>query len=104
MHVHLRRLVALAEQYGDAALLAAALRAHEAGLHTAQSVTRILERDFPEVDGHIPAPAAGAEARVTTLLGEVESGTLGDYAALDELDGSGDDEDGAAPAEVSRGA
>lgn len=104
VHVHLRRLVALAEQYGDAALLAAALRAHEAGLHTAQSVARILERDFPEVDGHIPAPAAGAEARVTTLLGEVESGTLGDYAALDELDGSRDDEDGAAPAEVSCGA
>lgn len=101
VHVHLRRLVALAEQYGDAALLTAALRAHEAGLHTAQSVARILERDFPEVDGHIPAPAAGAEARVTTLLGEVESGTLGDYAALDELDGSGDD-DGAAG--VNRGA
>lgn len=105
VHVHLRQLVALAVQYGDDALRVAALRAHEAGLHTAQSVARILERDFPELDDAIPPPSLGAEARVTTLLGEVESGTLGDYAALDELDGGDDDDDdGAAPAGVIRGA
>ncbi|MCO5172554.1 MAG: hypothetical protein M9894_40170, partial [Planctomycetes bacterium] len=100
VHVHLRRLVELAGRYGDAAVVAAALRAHEAGLHTAQSVARILERDFPELDDPEPSLAVDAEARVTSLLGEVESGTLDDYATLDELDG---DED-AAGAEVGHGA
>lgn len=87
-HVHLRRLLALADRYGADALQQAAEQAHEANLHTAQAVERILERHFVELDELDPIVPLGAEARVNTALGEVESGSLGDYAHLDEVDGS----------------
>jgi transposase len=105
VHVHLRRLLALAERYGEPALLAAAQKADQAGLHTANAVERILERDFQELDGADPVLPLAAEARVTTLLGEVESGTLDDYAALDHDRVEGQEDDGdAASAEACHGA
>ena len=85
VHVHLRRLLALAERYGEPALLAAASKAHEAGLHTSNAVERILERDFVELEEPDPLVPLEAEARAATLLGEVESGSLDDYAHLDDV-------------------
>lgn len=93
VHVHLRRLLALAERYGEPALLAAASKAHEAGLHTSNAVERILERDFTEVEEPDPLVPLEAETRVATLLGEVESGSLDDYAHLDDVEADDSDDD-----------
>lgn len=95
VHVHLRRLLLLAERYGEAALLSAAETAHQAGLHTANSVERILERDYQELEEADPVVPLEAETRVVTLLGDVESGSLDDYAHLDDVAGQDDrDQDG----------
>ncbi|MGE0712322.1 MAG: IS21 family transposase [Planctomycetota bacterium] len=88
VHVHLRQLLRLAERFGDAALEQAAQRAHAAGLHTAQAVERILAAEHPELEDQEPVVPLGTEARVNVLLGEVEGGTLDDYAYLDDADGS----------------
>ncbi|MGE0359029.1 MAG: IS21 family transposase [Burkholderiales bacterium] len=106
VHVHLRKLLVLAERYGEPALLAAAETAHQAGLHTANSVERILERDFQEVEEPDPIVPLEAETRVVTLLGEVESGSLDDYAHLDDVaaEEQEDEEDGRAGDEVDHGA
>lgn len=104
VHVHLRRLVALGERFGDTALVEAALRAHAAGLHTSQAIERILEHDFPEREDVALDLPAGAEARVLALIEDVEAGTLDDYAALDELEAQQRDDDDAQGEEVLRGA
>ena len=107
VHVHLRKLLVLAERYGEPALLAAAETAHQAGLHTANSVERILERDFQEVEEPAPIVPLEAETRVVTLLGEVESGSH-DYAHLDDVAAEEhedeDQEDARAGDEVDNGA
>ena len=85
--VHMTALLALAERYGDGAFLLAATRAQENRRFGVHSVQRILERDAPPPDDE-PIPPVGADARALVLLGDVDSGSLDDYAALDP-----DDED-----------
>jgi hypothetical protein len=59
--VHMTALLALAERYGDGPF---------------------LERDAPPPEEEPIAPV-GADARALVLLGDVDSGSLDDYAALD---------------------
>lgn len=87
--IHLRALLGLASQYGDAAFLAAATRAQENRRFTFHSVKRVLERGGPPLEEEPIAPV-GADARALVLLGDVESGSLDDYA---EFDAEDDDED-----------
>jgi transposase len=85
VHVDLRKLARLAERYGDEALGEAALRAHDAGRHTAGAVERILERSYPRTDDE-PLLPLGAEARAQALLDDVEEGSLDHFAHLDTVD------------------
>jgi hypothetical protein len=88
-HVHLRALWRLADRYGDGAFLDAASRAQAVRRTSAEAVRRILERDHPLAgDPEPPSPLTSA-ARVLVELGDVDSGSLDDYA---ELDSQGDDE------------
>jgi len=88
VHIDLRKLVHLAERYGDEALGVAALKAHAAGRHTAGAVQRILEQAHPLVGEHDPVLPLGAEARAQTLLDDVDEGTLETFAHLDSLEPS----------------
>jgi transposase len=81
--IHLKALWRLADRYGDEAFLAAGLRALEYRRFSASSIARILERAHPLPEGQEPIAPVGAEARVLTLLGEVDSGSLDGYADLD---------------------
>ncbi len=81
-HVHLTALLALADRYGDAAFLAAATRAQEHRRFGVHSVRRLLERDAPPPPEE-PIPPVGADARAVALLGDVDPGSLDDYADLD---------------------
>ncbi len=99
VHVDLRKLARLAERYGDEALGDAALRAHDAGRHTAGAVERILERSYPRADDE-PVLPLGAEARAQALLDDVEEGSLDHFAHLDTIDSEeavGDELDGDEP-------
>lgn len=81
-HIHLRALLRLAARYGEAAFVVAASRAQTYRRFDAHAVRRILERNqsLPEQE---PLPSLTAAARVTLLLGEVDPGTLEDFADLD---------------------
>jgi hypothetical protein len=107
-HVHLSKLSRLAERYGDDAFVAAATRVQALRRFDAGDVERLLERDHPLPPEHEPVPPVGAAARALVALGDVDPGSLDDYAALDgPQDGDGDD-DGDGPqdgdGEVARGA
>lgn len=80
--IHLRALARMADTYGEDAFRKAALRAQSFHRHDAYAVRRILEQSHPLP---IPEPKPGltAEARVLGELGEVDGGTLDDYARLD---------------------
>lgn len=78
--VHLRALLRLVESYGEPAFLAAAGRAQEYRRFDAHAVERILERDSPLPDEPSVAPLGG---RGSSLIGEVDSGSLDDYRSLD---------------------
>lgn len=82
-HVHLARLSRLAERYGDAVFLAAATRVQELRRFDALDVERVLERDCPLPPQHEPVPPIGAAARALVALGDVDPGSLDDYAGLD---------------------
>ena len=84
-HVHLRALWRLADRYGDDALAEAAARAQQYHRFDAQAVRRILERDHPLPDEQPEAPLIAA-ARVLVELGNVDGGSLDDYAHLDDPD------------------
>jgi transposase len=81
-HIHLRTLLRLASEYGDKAFLQAATRAQDFKRYDAYAVKRILERDFPLPDEE-PIRGLQSQARLLLALGEVESGSLDDYAYLD---------------------
>ncbi|MAZ92309.1 MAG: hypothetical protein CMF76_10160 [Maricaulis sp.] len=95
LHVHLNRLLRLAARYEDDAVRAAALVAHEAGLHTAQAVERILVREHGLPDEEpIPLPSSPA-GRAMVLDDDLdEEATLDSYAYLDgarlETEGRGE--------------
>jgi transposase len=83
-HIHLRTLWRLADRYGEDTFLKVAERVQSFHRFDAVAVRRILERDFPIPDEHIPinTPLTAA-ARVLASLSEVDSGSLDDYAHLD---------------------
>lgn len=82
-HVHLARLSRMAERYGDAAFLAAATRVQDLRRFDALDVERLLERDCPLPPDHEPVLPVGAVARALVALGDVDPGSLDDYAPLD---------------------
>jgi len=79
-HVHLRALWRLADRYGEAAFLDAATRAQAFHRFDAQAVRRILEREHPLPDEPEPCTPLTAAARVLVELGDVDAGSLDDYA------------------------
>ena len=81
-HIHLRALWRLADRYGDPAFAQAALRAQTYRRFDAQAVRRILEHEHPLPEQEPEAPLTAA-ARVLMALGEVDGGSLDDYAHLD---------------------
>jgi transposase len=92
-HIHLRTLWRLAHRYGDEHFLEVAERVQNFHRFDALAVKRILEREFPITDDHLPlhSPLTAA-ARVIASLSDVDSGSLDDYAHLDN-NNSDDDED-----------
>ncbi len=91
-HVHLRALWRLADRYGDKAFAEVAARAQAYRRFDAQTVRRILERDHPLPDEEPEAPLTAA-ARVLMALGNVDGGSLDDYAHLDTDEVTTDDTD-----------
>lgn len=89
--VHLRALLALADRYGDEAFVTAATAAQENRRFGVHPVQRLLERGAPPPEEE-PIPPVGADARALVLLGEVESGSLDDYAELDAAEDEDEDE------------
>ena len=89
-HVHLRALWRLADRYGDDAFAKAAARAQHYRRCDAHAVRRILEREHPLPDEQRSAPLTAA-ARVLIELGDVDGGSLDDYAHLDDPDDDGND-------------
>lgn len=81
VHVHLAALLRLADAYGDEAFLRAATRAQEHRRYDWHAVRRLLDREAPPPDE--PIPPVGASARAHAALGDVEVGSLDDYAGLD---------------------
>jgi transposase len=81
-HVHLRALWRLADRYGDEPFAKAAARAQAYRRFDAQAVRRILEHEHPLPDEEPEAPLT-ATARVLLTLGNVDGGSLDDYAHLD---------------------
>lgn len=79
--IHLRRLLRLAETYGQDAFVVAATRAQSFRRFDAVAVERILARDNPEPAGDPPGPLGGNGA---AALGEVDPGSLDLYGHLDE--------------------
>jgi transposase len=83
-HIHLKTLWRLADRYGDEDFIEVAERVQDFHRFDAQAVKRILERDFPIPDEHLPlhSPLTAA-ARVIASLSDVDPGSLDDYAHLD---------------------
>jgi transposase len=92
-HIHMRALWRLADRYGDKDFLSVAERVQDFRRFDAQAVKRILEREHPIADEHLPlhSPLTAA-ARVIASLSDVDSGSLDDYAHLDGPDND-DEED-----------
>ena len=91
-HIHLRTLWRLADRYGDDVFLPVAERVQSFNRYDAIAVKRILERDFPITDEHLPmnTPLTAA-ARVMASLSDVDSGSLDDYAHIDKSNKDEDD-------------
>lgn len=83
-HVHLARLTRLADRYGEEAFLRAATAVQDLRRFDSLDVQRLLEREHPLPPEHDPVPPVGAAARALAALGDVDPGSLEDYAALDE--------------------
>ena len=90
-HVHLRALWRLADRYGDEPFAEAATRAQHYRRFDAHAVRRILDREHPLPDEQPEAPLTAA-ARVLVELGDVDGGSLDDYAHLDDADDSDTDD------------
>jgi len=81
-HIHLRALLRLAETYGEEVFLQAARKAQEHHAFNAHVIRRILEKDHP-LPPQEPLLPPGAAAKAAMILGDVDSGSLDDYADLD---------------------
>jgi transposase len=79
--IHLRKLLELAQTYGQDAFLKAAARAQEYRRFDALAVERILKKDHPEPPDDPVGPLGGNGA---TVLGEVDPGSLEGYSHLDD--------------------
>lgn len=99
-HIHLRSLWRTAEEFGEQAFLEAAERAQGFRRFDALAVRRILEQNYP-LPEHDPVLPLGAEARATCQLGDVDGGSLDDYAHLDGDPADGTTDDDAADGSVS---
>ena len=86
-HVHLRALLRLADRYGDQAFREAATRAQTFRRFDAHAVSRLLERAHP-LPPEEATPGLNAGARVLLEIGEVDGGSLDDYAHLDSAPSS----------------
>ena len=81
-HVHLRMLWTLADRYGDKLFLEVATRVQAYRRFDAQAVRRILDNEHP-LPPEEPPIALHAAAQVMMELGNVDPGSLDDYAHLD---------------------
>jgi hypothetical protein len=87
--VHIRALLRLAEAYGEKAFVEAVSRAQHYRRFDAHAVERILEAQYPLLDENPLAPLGGLGA---DIVGEVDSGSLDDYAELDHETQSDDND------------
>lgn len=78
--IHLKKLIRLADSYGQEAFLAAAEKAQQHRSFTANTVERILEREYPLPPEDTVSPLGGLGP---AILGEVAESTLDDFAHLD---------------------
>ena len=80
--VHLRALLKLADDYGEATFIQIATRVQEANRFDSHAVRRLLEREYPQNE---PQTIQGlnAASRIMLQLGDVDTGSLDDYAYLD---------------------
>lgn len=94
-HIHVRALWRLADRYGDQPFLTVAKRVQAFRRFDAGAVRRILERDFPMTDdAPNPTPLTDA-ARAIAALGDVDPGSLDEYAHLDtQVDNTGKNKKG----------
>ncbi len=81
-HVHMRMLWRLAALYGDDAFQDAAETAQSHRAFNAHSVSRLLARRHPMPPDEPIEPLHGASA--AHALDDIDSGSLDDYADLDE--------------------
>jgi transposase len=89
-HVHLRILSRLAARYGDEPFLHTGEQALELRSYNAHTVQRLLERHHPLPPAEPTTPLTQSRS-LHEITDEVDSGSLEDYADLDQLD---DDERG----------
>ncbi|RCK73931.1 MAG: Mobile element protein [Candidatus Ozemobacter sibiricus] len=78
--IHLRRLLRLADRYGQEAFLAAATTAQQHRRFDAYAVQRMLERDRPLAPEDFSLPEGSGPG----ILGEVEASAFDEFAHLDE--------------------
>jgi hypothetical protein len=89
----------MAANFGDEAFLAAAKQAMRHRAYNAYSVRRLLERAHP-LPPEEPIPPLTRSRGLHEALDDVDSGSLDDYADLDQLD----DDESAEGEEGSHGA
>jgi transposase len=90
-HIHLRILWRLADRYGEEIFLPIAERVQTFRRFDAQAIRRILERDHPLTDDAPTVTPLTAAARLLASLGDVDPGSLDDYAHLDSQSNNDDD-------------
>lgn len=98
--IHLRALLRMADTWGDKAFREAALRAQSFRRFDAYAVRRILEQAHPLPLAE-PEPGLSAAARVLLRLGDVDQGSLDDYAHLDRAAPKRNEPERAAPVQAA---
>jgi len=90
-HVHFRILWRLAARYGDEPFLRASEQALRLRAHNAHTIQRLLEREcvLPPTE---PISPLNDRRSLHEMPDDVDSGSLDDYADLDQLEGDRQDE------------